>query len=158
MQHPVNRADRFQLLSAADFRCQYCGQGAPDVILEIDHVLPRALGGKTVPENLIVSCFDCNRGKRDRLAFPPPRLPVARYESVVRIVDDAQCEHVSDCCPDCADYKLAVRPVIAVRHRECYELRYRCPDGHTWMTLLDADVLEAVREPEIDMPYWPKVR
>jgi hypothetical protein len=33
------------------------------VKLTIDHVLPEALGGQDVPENLVTACDDCNGGK-----------------------------------------------------------------------------------------------
>jgi 5-methylcytosine-specific restriction endonuclease McrA len=35
----------------------------PDVVLEVDHVVPRSRGGTDDPDNLITSCQDCNRGK-----------------------------------------------------------------------------------------------
>jgi 5-methylcytosine-specific restriction endonuclease McrA len=56
---------RFQLLSDANFTCQYCGRHAPDVPLEIDHVVPINKGGKDELENWIVACSDCNKGKSD---------------------------------------------------------------------------------------------
>lgn len=36
---------------------------APDVKLEVDHVIAVALGGSDDPSNLITSCEDCNQGK-----------------------------------------------------------------------------------------------
>lgn len=36
---------------------------APDVVLEIDHVIPKSLGGDHAPGNLLTACRDCNRGK-----------------------------------------------------------------------------------------------
>jgi 5-methylcytosine-specific restriction endonuclease McrA len=33
------------------------------VVLEVDHVVPRAEGGSDDTMNLVTSCFDCNRGK-----------------------------------------------------------------------------------------------
>jgi len=36
-------------------------------VLEVDHIIPRAKGGGNNIENLQTLCFDCNRGKRDRL-------------------------------------------------------------------------------------------
>ena len=43
--------------------CQYCGKRAPLDELSIDHVWPKALGGKTEWDNVVVSCLDCNRKK-----------------------------------------------------------------------------------------------
>ena len=34
--------------------------------LNLDHVVPRALGGRTTWENVVTSCVDCNRRKGGR--------------------------------------------------------------------------------------------
>jgi len=54
---------RWQVLKRDNFTCQYCGQQAPNVKLEVDHVLAVEDGGDDNPENLVTSCFACNRGK-----------------------------------------------------------------------------------------------
>lgn len=54
---------RFAILRRDNFTCTYCGRKAPDVILHVDHRVPRALGGTNAPENLCASCADCNGGK-----------------------------------------------------------------------------------------------
>ncbi len=51
---------RFEILERDKFTCQYCGQQAPQVILEIDHIIPRAKGGSDDRNNLITSCIACN--------------------------------------------------------------------------------------------------
>ena len=43
--------------------CVYCGS---EDDLDIDHVVPKAQGGKNKWENCVTSCRDCNREKRDR--------------------------------------------------------------------------------------------
>ena len=58
---------RFEVLKRDRFQCQYCGRAAPDVLLEVDHVLPVSAGGTDELENLRTSCQGCNRGKSDRL-------------------------------------------------------------------------------------------
>lgn len=58
---------RFEVFKRDKFTCQYCGKSAPDVVLNCDHVHPKAKGGKDDILNLITSCFDCNQGKKDRL-------------------------------------------------------------------------------------------
>jgi hypothetical protein len=45
-----------------------CGQSAPDVKLQIDHVIPEALGGRDDPSNLVTACRDCNAGKSSTAA------------------------------------------------------------------------------------------
>lgn len=58
---------RFEVFKRDSFKCQYCGRSAPDVILEIDHIVPVSQGGKNELLNLITSCRDCNRGKSNKL-------------------------------------------------------------------------------------------
>lgn len=58
---------RFRVLSRDAFTCQYCGRKAPDVILPVDHVLPVSKGGKTVEDNLVTACQECNLGKSDTI-------------------------------------------------------------------------------------------
>lgn len=43
--------------------CQYCGSKAN---LTLDHVEPRARGGKDTWENLVTACVTCNNRKGDR--------------------------------------------------------------------------------------------
>ncbi len=54
---------RFEILERDDFTCQYCGQHAPNVMLEVDHVIPVCEGGSDDRENLATACTACNRGK-----------------------------------------------------------------------------------------------
>lgn len=60
---PISSKLRFDIFKRDNFTCQYCGKRTPEVILEIDHVIPKSKGGSDEPENLITSCFECNRGK-----------------------------------------------------------------------------------------------
>lgn len=57
---------RFEVFKRDAFTCQYCGQRAPDIVLECDHIKPVKLGGDDSLLNLITSCFSCNRGKGAR--------------------------------------------------------------------------------------------
>ena len=41
--------------------CTYCG--ATDVILEMDHIIPKSKGGDNSPENLTPACRPCNASK-----------------------------------------------------------------------------------------------
>jgi 5-methylcytosine-specific restriction endonuclease McrA len=49
-----------------NFCCQYCGQRFPLSQLTYDHVLPRSQGGKTVWDNIVMSCGPCNSRKANR--------------------------------------------------------------------------------------------
>jgi 5-methylcytosine-specific restriction endonuclease McrA len=46
--------------------CQYCGRQLPRSELNLDHVVPRAQGGKTTWENVVCSCIVCNLRKGGR--------------------------------------------------------------------------------------------
>jgi len=58
---------RFDIFRRDNFTCQYCGRKSPDVILELDHIFPRSLGGKDSFDNYKTSCFECNRGKSNKV-------------------------------------------------------------------------------------------
>jgi hypothetical protein len=63
---PISKKIRFEVFKRDSFKCQYCGRSAPDVILNVDHIVPVAEGGTKDIMNLITSCFDCNSGKGTR--------------------------------------------------------------------------------------------
>lgn len=63
---PVSKKARFEVFKRDSFTCQYCGQSAPDVILQVDHIHPVAKGGGNDLLNLITSCDTCNNGKGAR--------------------------------------------------------------------------------------------
>lgn len=63
---PIPKSVRFEVFKRDKFSCQYCGRSAPDVILEIDHIVPVSKGGGNDLMNLVTSCRDCNRGKTNR--------------------------------------------------------------------------------------------
>ncbi|HQO77642.1 MAG TPA: HNH endonuclease [Thermodesulfobacteriota bacterium] len=46
--------------------CQYCGKKFPKTELSLDHVVPRAYGGKSTWENIVCCCSTCNRTKGGR--------------------------------------------------------------------------------------------
>lgn len=46
--------------------CQYCGVFVPRGKATREHVVPRAQGGATSWENVVVACDDCNARKADR--------------------------------------------------------------------------------------------
>ena len=58
---------RANIFKRDHFACQYCGEKPGTEELTIDHVIPKALGGKTSWENCVVACVDCNSKKADKL-------------------------------------------------------------------------------------------
>jgi hypothetical protein len=79
---------RFEVFKRDSFTCRYCGEVAPKAILEVDHVHPRALGGTDDLENLVTSCFVCNRGKGarplDQVVRDPADINERTYELAER--------------------------------------------------------------------------
>lgn len=59
----VSKRTRFEVFRRDEFTCQYCGAKVPDAVLNVDHVVPVALGGADDPSNLVAACKDCNSGK-----------------------------------------------------------------------------------------------
>lgn len=53
-----------------NFTCCNCGNSThvePNLLLEIDHIIPVSKGGCTVEENLQILCWKCNREKSDKI-------------------------------------------------------------------------------------------
>ena len=53
-----------------NFTCCTCGNSThvePNLLLEIDHIIPVAKGGRTVEDNLQTLCWKCNRAKSDKI-------------------------------------------------------------------------------------------
>lgn len=73
----VSKTLRYQVLRRDNFTCRYCGRGAPEVKLVVDHVVAEALGGRGEPSNLVTACADCNGGKS---ATPADAAVVAGVE------------------------------------------------------------------------------
>ena len=59
----VSKSVRFEVFKRDHFKCQYCGRSSPDVVLQVDHIHPKAEGGDNDILNLITSCWECNIGK-----------------------------------------------------------------------------------------------
>lgn len=60
------RFSRINVYARDNFTCQYCSGRRPRSELNLDHVVPRALGGKSTWENVVCSCLACNRKKGGR--------------------------------------------------------------------------------------------
>lgn len=61
----VTKHRRFLVFERDKFTCQYCGAKSPDVLLEIDHLIPYSKGGGNDIDNLVTACEACNNGKSD---------------------------------------------------------------------------------------------
>jgi len=59
-----------------EFTCQYCGDKTER--LTLDHVVPKAHGGKRIFENIVAACFGCNQAKGDKLPREAGMFPKKR--------------------------------------------------------------------------------
>src|SRR4051812_40636672 len=74
----VSKRLRYEILRRDNHACRYCGATAPDVKLNVDHVIPQSLGGSDKPDNLVPPCADCNAGKTSSLPNAMPAADVAQ--------------------------------------------------------------------------------
>jgi len=65
-REPVSGTVRYEVLSRAKFRCELCGIMDTDKALEVDHIVPKNLGGADDISNYQALCYTCNAQKRDR--------------------------------------------------------------------------------------------
>ena len=76
-KQPV-KFSRVNIYARDRYTCQYCGDKKPIAELTYDHVVPRALGGKTEWSNIVTACQDCNLRKGART--PPQAGMVLRTQ------------------------------------------------------------------------------
>lgn len=62
----VIRFSRDNVLLRDKYLCQYCGVSVTRKTAQYEHVVPRAQGGTTCWENIVISCHTCNQRKRDK--------------------------------------------------------------------------------------------
>jgi len=62
----LSKKIRFEVFKRDSFTCQYCGNAAPEVVLEVDHIKPVSKDGDNEIINLITACKACNAGKSNR--------------------------------------------------------------------------------------------
>jgi 5-methylcytosine-specific restriction endonuclease McrA len=60
------RFSRLNIYARDADTCQYCGAHLKRSLLNLDHVVPRTLGGRTSWENIVCSCIGCNLRKGGR--------------------------------------------------------------------------------------------
>jgi 5-methylcytosine-specific restriction endonuclease McrA len=56
------------------YQCQYCGDTFDNAELTIDHMIPKASGGKVNWENAVTACKPCNHKKGTKL-WKPMNMP-----------------------------------------------------------------------------------
>ena len=66
----MTSALREKIKNRDHYTCQMCGlstEQEPNLLLEIDHIIPLSKGGKTTEENLQTLCWKCNRKKGTKI-------------------------------------------------------------------------------------------
>ncbi len=58
------RKTRWWRKKCAHGRCYYCGRRVKPSELTMDHLIPLARGGRSVRENLVPACKECNNKKK----------------------------------------------------------------------------------------------
>lgn len=61
------RKTRWWKEKCAEGRCYYCGKEVPPRELTMDHMVPVVRGGKSVKNNLVPACRECNNRKKHLL-------------------------------------------------------------------------------------------
>ena len=142
--------------------CLYCGRPfLQGLLVELDHMDPRAKGGWDHPDNLVACCKRCNSKKKDRLFVEWLELLSDKRSQLARAV------YVEKHCYQPEDF-IPKPSVITFGYREATprtlrfnalieELRIRQAAG----TLTPLQALEAFRvfnemEPEEETPWTPR--
>jgi len=92
----LSKRVRFNVFKRDSFQCVYCGTKPPNVILEVDHIIPVSKGGKNQLANLVTSCFNCNRGKSNKELSEIPQAisdnnnaeKLLQYKEYIKYVKD----------------------------------------------------------------------
>lgn len=129
----VSTRTRFEVFKRDRFTCHYCGRTPPAVLLEVDHIIPRAAGGTDNRENLITACQDCNRGKAGNL-LEEGSAPAVNRDAVA---------------------ELAERVEQAKAYAELMQA-WRAIEGDQVQQVIDAwaQAFDACSETRDDGPHW----
>lgn len=70
----VPKALRERVAAQAGYRCGYCltPTRITGMAMEIEHIIPEAMGGPTLEDNLWLACTACNLHKSDRAVAADP--------------------------------------------------------------------------------------
>lgn len=68
------KLSKYNIKLRDEFKCQYCGKTFSHHSLTIDHVTPKAKGGKNIWTNMVAACKPCNSHKKD-IHFSPIKQP-----------------------------------------------------------------------------------
>jgi len=69
------KLNKYNIKLRDQFTCQYCAKKISHKSLTIDHIKPKAYGGKNEWENVVAACKPCNSNKKDDKSIVPKRKP-----------------------------------------------------------------------------------
>lgn len=130
----VSKRLRYEILRRDNHTCRYCGASAPDVKLQVDHVVPTALGGTDEPSNLVTACEPCNGGK----SASNPDSPI-----------------VDDVAQDALRWSQAVQRAAELQRQERDQLEDYCEQLRREWTCNFAGYLVPEHEPDRDWHHPP---
>jgi len=87
---PLTKKEGLHILERDRFRCQYCGLDGMtnfenSMVMSVDFIVPRALGGKKTARNLVAACRPCNtlKGRRKFKSFEEAKAYVLKRREEV---------------------------------------------------------------------------
>ena len=88
---PLTIEEGVRILERDRYRCQYCGLDGMtsfenSMVMSVDFIVPRALGGEKTASNLVAACRPCNtlKGKRYFRNFEEAKAYVLKRREEVR--------------------------------------------------------------------------
>jgi hypothetical protein len=58
---------KMRVVRRDNYTCQHCKKKLDDTEVEFDHIIPLSKGGSSEEANIRLTCFACNRDKRDKV-------------------------------------------------------------------------------------------
>ena len=99
-----NTMKRVRIYIRDRYRCQYCGDQKAAKDLTLDHILPRAQGGATTPQNLVAACVKCNQRKGNRTP-EQARMPLLTPQKMLKLgLDHVLLCHYAESRPEWKKY------------------------------------------------------
>ena len=103
---PLRRqvVSRKNILVRDHYRCQYCGDHKHAADLTLDHILPRAQGGESTPQNLVTACVKCN-GRKGNRTPEQARMPLLTSQKLLNLgLDRVLLCHYAESKPEWKKY------------------------------------------------------
>lgn len=92
---------RQKIMRRDNYTCKICGVSTyvePNLLLEIDHIIPVSKGGLTTEDNLRTLCWKCNRKKGSKLEFNHDTINTSHNknsENIINTSTESECEQQS---------------------------------------------------------------